>query len=78
MVRSIKRSLPRRDRAEGEPSPEPQGEGHGRCEEPGSAAPKDSPAYGARNVQKGTAGTGEALPDPAAAKSAGAGGSYKR
>ena len=26
---------------------------------------KDSPAYGARNVQKVTAGTGEALPGPA-------------
>jgi hypothetical protein len=28
-------------------------------------APKDSPAYGARNVQIVTAGTGEALPGPA-------------
>ncbi len=28
-------------------------------------APKDSPAYGARNVQMVTAGTGEALPGPA-------------
>jgi len=27
-------------------------------------APKDSPAYGARNVQTVTAGTGEALPGP--------------
>jgi hypothetical protein len=27
-------------------------------------APKDSPAYGARNVQIVTAGTGEALPGP--------------
>ena len=26
---------------------------------------KDSPAYGARNVQKVAAGTGEALPGPA-------------
>jgi hypothetical protein len=29
-------------------------------------APKDSPAYGARNVQIVTAGTGEALPGPMA------------
>ena len=29
------------------------------------AAVRDSPAYGARNVQKVTAGTGEALPGPA-------------
>ena len=42
----------------------PLGEGQGRCEEPGSAAPKDSPAYGAWNVQKGATGTGEALPGP--------------
>ena len=28
-------------------------------------ASKDSPAYGARNVQTVTAGTGEALPGPA-------------
>jgi hypothetical protein len=28
-------------------------------------APKDSPAYGARNVQRVAAGTGEALPGPA-------------
>ncbi len=27
---------------------------------------RDSPAYGARNVQTVTAGTGEALPDPVA------------
>lgn len=27
-------------------------------------APKDFPAYGARNVQTVTAGTGEALPGP--------------
>jgi hypothetical protein len=29
-------------------------------------APKDSPAYGARNVQIVAAGTGEALPGPMA------------
>jgi hypothetical protein len=29
-------------------------------------APKDSPAYGARNVSKVAAGTGEALPGPVA------------
>jgi hypothetical protein len=30
------------------------------------AAAKNSPAYGARNVQMVTAGTGEALPGPVA------------
>ena len=40
------------------------GEGHGRGEEPGSAALKNLPAYGARNVEKVAAGTGEALPGP--------------
>jgi len=29
-------------------------------------APKDSPAYGARNVSRVAAGTGEALPGPVA------------
>jgi hypothetical protein len=38
------------------------GEGHGSGVDPGSAAARDCPAYGARNVQKVTAGTGEALP----------------
>src|SRR5512132_3887716 len=51
---------------QGVPSPGNQGEGHGSGEEPGRAAAKDSPAYGARNAQKVTAGTGEALPGPAA------------
>ena len=51
-------------REQGEPSPRIQGEGHGSGEEPGSAAAKDSPAYGARNVPIVTAGTGEALPGP--------------
>jgi hypothetical protein len=51
-------------RERGEPSPRIQGEGHGSGEEPGSAAAKDSPAYGARNVPIVTAGTGEALPGP--------------
>jgi hypothetical protein len=46
------------------PSPRNQGEGHGSGEEPGSAAAKDSPAYGARNVPIVAAGTGEALPGP--------------
>jgi hypothetical protein len=41
------------------------GEGHGRGEEPGSAALKNLPAYGAWNVEKVAAGTGEALPGPA-------------
>lgn len=48
------------------PSPQLQGEGHGSGEEPGSAAVKDSPAYGAWNVSTVTVGTGEALPGPAA------------
>ncbi len=51
---------------QGEPSPRNQGEGHGSGEEPGRAAARDSPAYGARNAQTVTAGTGEALPGPAA------------
>jgi hypothetical protein len=41
------------------------GEGHGRGEEPGSAALKNLPVYGAWNVEKVAAGTGEALPGPA-------------
>jgi hypothetical protein len=53
-------------REQGEPSPRIQGEGHGSGEEPGSAAAKDSPAYGARNAPIVTAGTGEALPGPVA------------
>src|SRR6266704_6769534 len=53
-------------REEEEPSPGRQGEGHGRGEEPGAAAPRNLPAYGARNAQKVAAGTGEALPGPAA------------
>jgi hypothetical protein len=42
------------------------GEGHGGGEEPGSAAVRDPPAYGAWNVRIVTAGTGEALPGPVA------------
>jgi hypothetical protein len=49
---------------QGVPSPRNQGEGHGSGEEPGSAAVRDSPAYGARNVPIVAAGTGEALPGP--------------
>src|SRR6266516_1625331 len=49
---------------EEEPSPGSQGEGHGKGEEPGCAAPRNLPAYGALNVQKVAAGTGEALPGP--------------
>jgi len=49
---------------QGVPSPRFQGEGHGSGVEPGSAAVKDSPAYGARNVSMVAAGTGEALPGP--------------
>jgi hypothetical protein len=52
------------------PSPRIQGEGHGSGEEPGSAAVRDSPAYGARNVSMVAAGTGEALPGPVACGSA--------
>ncbi len=48
------------------PSPRNQGEGHGSGAEPGSAAVRDSPAYGARNVSMVAAGTGEALPGPVA------------
>src|SRR5512140_3101169 len=44
------------------PSRGNHGEGHGSGEDPGSAAARDCPAYGARNVQKVMAGTGEALP----------------
>lgn len=51
-------------REQGEPGPRIRGEGHGSGEEPGSAAAKDSPAYGARNASIVTAGTGEALPGP--------------
>jgi hypothetical protein len=38
------------------------GEGHGRGEEPGSAALKNLPAYGAWNVEKVAAGTGRPSP----------------
>jgi hypothetical protein len=62
----VVRGLVRKGREQGEPSPRIQGEGHGSGEEPGGAAAKDSPAYGARNVPIVTAGTGEALPGPAA------------
>jgi hypothetical protein len=44
------------------PSRGNHGEGHGSGVDPGSAAARDCPAYGARNVQKVMAGTGEALP----------------
>jgi hypothetical protein len=52
----------------GEPSRECHGEGHGRREEPGGAAPKNPPGSGERNDQKVDAGTGEALPGPRAAE----------
>ncbi len=73
-VCSIKRSLPRRQWTafgwkEEEPSPADRGEGHGRGVEPGSAALKNLPAYGALNVWKVAAGTGEALPGPAMLRS---------
>jgi len=44
------------------PSRGNHGEGHGSGEDPGCAAARDCPAYGARNVQMVAAGTGEALP----------------
>lgn len=67
-VRSMKRNLPRRyvpveRRIKGEPSRANHGEGQGSGEDPGSAAAKNSPAYGVWNVQIVTAGTGEALAD---------------
>ena len=52
-----------------EPSLGIQGEGHGNGEDPGGAAVKNSPAYGAWNVQKVAAGTGEALPGPVVCES---------
>src|SRR5215213_5607203 len=42
-VRSMKRSLPSRERRKREPSPVPLGEGHGRREEPGSEASRNPP-----------------------------------
>jgi hypothetical protein len=62
-VRSMKRSLPRREPSpkgsNGEPSPELQGEGHGRGEALGDAAPRNPAAYGARNGGTAVVGTGE-------------------
>ena len=59
----MKRILPRRKakpvRVKRGPSPAYKGEGHGRREEPGDAAPKNPPAYGDRNVGKVGLGTGE-------------------
>ena len=48
-----------------------RGEGHGRGEEPGSAALMNLPAYGVLNVWKVAAGTGEALPGPTALRKCG-------
>jgi len=42
-----------------EPSPYYVGEGHGRCEELGGAAPKNPAAYGGRNGCTVGHGTGE-------------------
>ena len=60
----MKRSLPRRQHSprEGtnrEPSLAREGEGHGRGEELGSAAPKNPAAYGAWNGETAIVGTGE-------------------
>ena len=65
LVRSIKRSLPRRKSvprkgANRELSLASVGEGHGRCEELGDAAPKNPVAYGAWNGGTAIVGTGEA------------------
>ncbi len=70
-VRSVKRSLPRRECArfcgkEEEPSPAYQGEGHGRGGEPGLQPRGTSRRRGLGNGKKVAAGTGEALPGPAA------------
>ena len=40
------------------------GEGHGRREAPGNAAPMNLPGYRERNGQMVDAGTGEAFPGP--------------
>lgn len=44
---------------EREPSPDYEGEGHGRCEDLGSAAPKNPSAYWDRNGHTAHCGTGE-------------------
>ena len=41
------------------------GEGHGRREAPGHAAPKNPPAYGARNGERVDVETGESRLRPA-------------
>ena len=51
-------------RGQEEPSRGIHGEGHGRGEDPGSAALMNLPAYGAWNVEKVAMGTGETLPGP--------------
>ena len=62
-VRTIKGILQRRyvspKGEKGEPSLCNLGEGHGRGEESGEAASKDSPAYGERNVETVGGGTRE-------------------
>ena len=59
----MKRILPRRkwipSRGKGEPSPANVGEGHGRREDLGNAAPKNPAAYGERNAGPVGPGTGE-------------------
>src|SRR5205807_2968332 len=64
-------SLPRRhchpgNRIKEEPSPDKQGEGHGRHQDLGRAVPTNLPAQRARNVDRVDQGTGEALPGPVA------------
>ncbi len=70
-------SAPREIGDKEEPSPAGKGEGQGRREVPGSAAPKNLPAYGKWNASKVTHGTGEALPGPSATSGAGSRRSYK-
>jgi hypothetical protein len=54
----------RAQRDKGEPSRVCHGEGHGRREAPGNAAPKNPSGYGGRNGQRVGAGTGEPLRGP--------------
>jgi hypothetical protein len=50
---------PARAGSKREPSPAQTGEGHGRCEDLGGAAPRNPPAYGERNDHTAHRGTGE-------------------
>jgi hypothetical protein len=50
---------PARAGSKREPSPAQTGEGHGRCQDLGSAAPRNPPAYRERNDHTAHRGTGE-------------------